>query len=116
MEILENLNLYWPESDFGRKDAAVQPSTSLTYKKQDKETVQVEVEGKSESFDLVDEVPLDSSHVRLMRLSPMIDEGPVCVSLETYEDNNIPEYEALSYSLGGQNRSRYLTSQYILAG
>lgn len=41
-----------------------------------------------------------------MSLSPVVSKDPVCVQFQTYNDHNIPEYEAVSYSLGGENRNR----------
>ena len=102
-EEIGKMDLYWPDSVFGKKNVAMRSSESPSHIKR---TVQVEVDGRNESFDFVDEKPLDSSQVRLMSLSPTVGEDPVCVSLQCYQDDNIPEYEAVSYSLGGENRKR----------
>ena len=102
-EEIGRMDLYWPESVFGKKNAAVLSSNFPT---QVRPPVQVKITGRNESFAFVDEDPLDSSQIRLMSLLPTLGDDPVCVLLHTYKDDNMPEYEAVSYSLGGENRKR----------
>lgn len=99
----DELDLRWPVSVFGEPDKP-ERARRLIDSAQDF-FLEVEVSGSALTLEMVDVDPIDGSQLRLMRLSPQEGNEPVCTELLTFEDDNMPVFEAVSYNLGGESRN-----------
>lgn len=106
---LGELNLWWPPSvPYERPSTRVEETTGNTHESgpcPSPTAAKMEAEDPPiSSSSVVYEKTIQSDQIRLIYLAAVEDDdSPVHVILEVYDLENCPEYEAVSYTWGGEN-------------